>query len=176
MATPVVLPPLKQRLSPNQSSRHGTPITLAVLHDMEGSYAGSVSWLCNPEAEASAHICLKGDGSEATQLVPYAKKAWACEAFNAPSLNLEMEGFASKGYLSHELRVAARIIAFWCHTYGIPARLSDGSRPGIAVHQDLGAAGGGHHDPGFSRAKKLWFIGLVKAELKRGGFVKEWGV
>jgi N-acetyl-anhydromuramyl-L-alanine amidase AmpD len=170
----VTLPKLVQKSSPNFSAR-STTIDLVVLHDTEGGYAGAVSWLCNPKAQASAHVVLREDGLEATQLVPYAQKAWACEAYNSQSLNLEMAGFAAKGYPAFQLRVAARIVAFWCRLYKIPARYSQGNRSGVTFHQDLGVIGGGHHDPGFSLAKKLWFVALVKLELRRGGFLARWG-
>ena len=169
-----VLPELKTRLSQNYSQRL-QPIHLVVVHDTEGPYDGAVSWLCNPTAEASAHVVLREDGREATQLVPYAKKAWSCAAFNSASLNLEMAGHADRGYPEEQLLVAARIVAFWCHKFGLPARLSNGLNPGVTFHQLLGVAGGGHHDPGFTRLKMLWFVRRVKAELARGGFRAEWG-
>jgi N-acetyl-anhydromuramyl-L-alanine amidase AmpD len=174
MSKPVVLPPLKRRLSPNVSQRL-TPISLVVMHDTEGAYEGACSWLCNPQAQASAHVVLREDGNDATQLVRFAEKAWACEAFNSMSLNLELAGFAAKGYQDHQLRVAARIVANWCHQYTIPATLSNGLRPGITFHELLGVAGGGHHDPGFSQVQMIWFVALVKSELKRGGFLPHWG-
>lgn len=174
-----VLPALKQRTSPNRSSRHGQAITLVVVHDTEGGYAGSVSWLCNPRASASAHVVLREDGLEATQLVPESEKAWHCVDFNARSLGLEMCGYASKGFGDPELRTAARIVAYWLHKHGLPAKhVRPDSRgyiaPGFTYHSDLGARGGGHHDPGFSRARALWFDLLVKFEYRRGGFRKHW--
>lgn len=176
----VVLPALYTRWSPNKSARN-TSVRTVVLHDTEGSYIGAVDWLCNPKAKASAHVVLSEDGLRATQLVPYDEKSWSCVAFNGQSINVEMAGLASKGYGSQELRVAARIVAFFLHKYGLPGnhvKPDSGGRlgRGWCLHQDLGQAGGGHHDPGFSAAKAWWFGRLVKAELARGGFRRVWGL
>ena len=176
---PVVLPPLNYVQSPNQSSRT-TAIRTVVLHDTEGSYSGAVNWLCNPKAQASAHVVLREDGLEATQLVPYNHKAWACVAYNNQSLNIEMAGLASTGYGDSELRHAARIVAFFLHKYNLPAvHVKPDARgvlgKGWSLHQDLGTLGGGHHDPGFSPSKAWWFGQLVKAELARSGFRPVWG-
>ena len=64
-----------QHPSPN----HGGEITpeIIVMHHTAGwpDGKGSVSWLCNPDAKASAHLVINHDG-EATQLVPFNLRAW----------------------------------------------------------------------------------------------------
>lgn len=173
----VSLPPLALKVSPNRSKRNGK-VDLFVVHDTEGGYEGSVSWLCNPKAEASAHVILSEDGSEATQIVPWESKAWACAAFNGRSENLELAGFASKPYKESQLRVAARITAFRLTKRGLKPRHvnpSKGQYGGFCYHSDLGVPGGGHHDPGFSPAQRKFFEACVKAEFKRGGFRPYWG-
>lgn len=177
----VILPPIKFSESGNQSSREGSPVTLVVIHDTEGSYDGSISWLKNPAAQASAHLVLKEDGSEATQLVPWSRKAWHAVAFNRMSIGLEMAGIAKKGFGDAELRRAARIVAFFLRKYKLPPRhvrpdKSGQIGKGFTLHQDLGVAGGGHHDPGFTAAKSKWFDALVAFEYQRGGFRTHWGV
>lgn len=173
----VDLPKLKWKASPNFSNRDPKAhIDLIVLHDTEGGYDGSVSWFQNPKSEVSAHLVLREDGKEATQMVPYAKKAWHAAAFNSRAIGLEMAGFEARGFKVDEWRRAARVVAFLCKKYGIPPKWARGGKTaGIARHYDLGAAGGGHHDPTTSRAKWLWFVFLVKYEYKRGGFRKNWG-
>lgn len=53
-----------------------------------------------------------------------------------------------------ELTNMARVVAWWCQKYDIPAVwIGGGAQPpwgrdGICGHGDLGAWGGGHHDPG----------------------------
>lgn len=175
LTTTVKLPTLAQASSPNYSTR-STKINLVVIHDTEGPYAGSVSWLCNPKAQASAHVVLNETGTEATQLVPWSKKAWACMAFNSRSLNLEMAGKASVGYSAAEIDAAARIAAYWCHLYSIPVqRALDGSGAGITFHQELGTAGGGHHDPGWTDAQRNAFVSKVKAHSGHGFQPATWG-
>lgn len=172
----VSLPPLKTRWSPNYSSRNGAEVRLVVVHDTEGGYDGSVAWLCNPRARASAHVVLREDGLEATQLVPWNQKAWSCVDFNGVSDNLELAGFSSKWYSLSQLRRAARIVAFRLHKRNLPAVWArNGSGKGFCRHYDLGAAGGGHSDPTTSTVKWLAFVALVKLEAQRGHFRAEWG-
>jgi N-acetyl-anhydromuramyl-L-alanine amidase AmpD len=178
LPTPIVLPPLKWKPSPNFSERtRGLGIDLIVVHDTEGGYEGAVSWFANAHSQVSAHIVLKEDGSEATQMVAYSKKAWHCAAFNSSSIGLEMAGFAKKGYGEKEWAVAARIVAFLLHKHHLPAHWVRGPRygSGFCRHYDLGQAGGGHHDP--TTDDKVWegFVRRVQAEYTRGGFRKEWG-
>lgn len=169
------LPKLLQHPSPNRSNRT-SPIDLIVLHDTEGSYGAAVNWLSNPQAQASAHVVLREDGKEATQLVPWSKKAWSCVAFNSRSLNLEMAGKASVGYGAAEIDAAASIVAYWAKLYSIPIRDAiGGKQSGITFHQDLGAEGGGHHDPGWNASQKAAFISKVKAKSRVGFSPSRWG-
>src|SRR5512146_2067496 len=106
----IVLPPLVHRKTPNQSSRNGAHVTHIVWHATAGPYLPSISWLCNPAAQASAHLVLREDGSECTQLVRLELKAWhAYPTWNAISVGVEHaslgRGFAS----SEQLRRSARI-------------------------------------------------------------------
>lgn len=177
--TAVDLPPLKSVPSPNYSSRHGTAVHLVVCHRPVGSYAGSIATLCEDRGElsASAHVITKTGGVEATQLVGWGQKAWACEAFNAFSDNLELSDEMWVGDDPHGLAVAARIVAFRCHVRGVPALWTRAphTTPGVCRHYDLGIAGGGHTDP--TTDDHVWeaFMHLVAAELARGGFRKTWG-
>jgi len=171
----VVLPPLKRKVSPNVSSRRGARVSLIVVHSTEGAYEGAVSWLCNPQAQASAHLVLREDGGEATQLVPFAEKAWHVADYNGFAVGLECAGFSGK-LPDQQLRVAARIVAALLHRFDLPARYVGGDvgKAGFSFHQDLGLAGGGHHDPGLHGLRKWQFVALVKWEARRGGF-RPWG-
>jgi N-acetyl-anhydromuramyl-L-alanine amidase AmpD len=164
-ATPeLALPPLKRILSPNYSSRHGTPINLICVHDCEGSYAGSINWFCQPVSQVSAHYVLREDGGEATMMVDPANKAWHACAFNARSIGVEMAGFAAKGYAASEWDAAAAIVAFLLHRYAIPCRwVRGGQGAGFCSHYDLGKAGGGHHDPTTDSATWSAFCARVEA-------------
>jgi len=64
-------------LSPNRGSRGGAPIRLIVLHATAdgGNEAGAEAWMRKPEAQASAHLHIRRDGS-VTRLVEDADRAW----------------------------------------------------------------------------------------------------
>ena len=179
--TGVVLPKLTWQESPNWSERSpGIVPYLIVAHRPVGSYHGSADWLCNPKAQASAHVLTEGNGTgvdEATQLVPWDKKAWACASFNSASYNIEVDDDAWNGKDPDALRVAARIFAFICSKTGIPPIQSKNPLhdPGIVRHIDLGRAGGGHTDPTEDNALWRSFLKMVAAELDRGGFRATWG-
>ena len=174
-----VLPPIKFHGTPNFSART-EPVTLVVVHRPVGSYQGSISTLCNPAREASAHIILgrpkAGAPLEATQLVRWSKKAWACVAFNSRSDNLEIADDAWNGHDKEAWRVAARITAYRLHVRKLPPRWArNGQGRGFCRHYDLGIAGGGHTDPTTSTIAWLKFVFRVKWEYHRGGFRESWG-
>src|SRR5712664_283928 len=61
--------------SPNYSSRHGTPISMIVLHATVGSFASSIAWLCSPNSRVSSHYLIDRDGT-IYQLVDPREAAW----------------------------------------------------------------------------------------------------
>lgn len=148
------------RISPNRSARSG-PIRLIVLHSTESDnieaseadLAGVAGWFANPSAQVSAHVITDSDGHSA-RCVADADKAWHCAAFNSAALGIEQIGRASQdAWAPAELDETARWVAQWCREHGIPCARgavsgADVTKPGIVTHADLGAAGGGHTDPG----------------------------
>jgi N-acetyl-anhydromuramyl-L-alanine amidase AmpD len=176
MTDPVVLPELHWRESPNRSSRHGEHVRLLVWHETAGAYAGSVSWLCNPKADASAHLVIREDGQAATQLVPLAEKAWHAAAANPYSVGVEHANVTAKGYATeHQLHVSARIFGWLCLHYGIPPRWARGGvGHGICRHLDLGQAGGGHLSCGPGLHDWERFLAMVHHEIERGGYRSDW--
>jgi hypothetical protein len=180
--TAVVLPPLLQRRTANQSSRHGAHIDLLVWHETAGAYKGSIDWLCNPASDASAHLVVREDGGEVTQLVRLSDKAWHAETFNARSVGVEHANVTAKGYATDaQLRESARIfgwlIAQSPRLFGqqIPPRWArNGNGPGVCYHGELGAAGGGHTACGPDHSGWLRLLDLLRAELKRGGYKRTW--
>jgi hypothetical protein len=183
----VVLPDLKQRHSPNQSSRHGTKIDLLVWHESAGSYRGGVNWLCTPTVydfkgdvisgpDASCHLFVREDGLEATQLVHLHEKAWHASAYNPRAIGVEHANVTAKGYATdHQLRVSARIFGWLCLQYGVPPRwVRGGIGTGVCRHMDLGSAGGGHTQCGPDLTGWLRFLDLLHHELERGDYKETW--
>jgi N-acetyl-anhydromuramyl-L-alanine amidase AmpD len=165
-----------QRRTPNQSSRNGDAITHLVWHATAGAYAPSVEWLCSPAADASAHLVLNEDGSEATQLVHLDNKAWHAVAWNGFSVGVE-HASPGAGFDSHEqLLESARVFGWLCHELSIPPVFGLHKPRGIVRHRDLGIAGGGHSD---GPPDAQWFnvyLPAVQHELARGGFRKTWAL
>ena len=171
------LPKLVWRPSPNISHRGGTPVNLLVLHDMEGSYTGSVAYFQMPASQVSAHFCLRADGLECTQMVHLADKAWAVCNYNSRSVSLEMEGYAKYGYKPELLSAAAEIFAYLAAHLQIPIRHARaGVGPGICSHYDLGKAGGNHQDPSTDSGFMDKFIALVQAAYDKHDFPQVWDV
>jgi hypothetical protein len=172
----VALPPLRWRRSPNVSTRHGARIDLLVWHETAGPYAGSVAWLCNPRSQASAHLVIREDGGEATQLVHLTGKAWTQAAYNPRAVGVEHANVTAKGYATEQqLRVSARVFAWLAWHLDIPPRFARGGHGrGVCRHLDLGTAGGGHTQCGPSDATWHRFLEMLHDELERGGFRKVW--
>ena len=176
--TAVVLPPLVQAHSPNQSTRGGSKVDLLVWHETAGAYAGSVAWLRNPAAQASAHIVVNENGTEATQLVDLKMKAWHACAYNPRSVGVEHANTTAKGYATDEqLEVSARIFGWLCLHLGIRPRWARGGvGPGVCYHGELGALGCGHYNCGPDPAGWQRFLALLAHEVERGGYRPVWAL
>lgn len=139
--------------SPNVSQRI-SPISLIVIHDTEGGSLASVgSEFASTASQVSAHVCTDSKG-ESARYVRDEEKAWQCVAYNSAALGIEQIGFASqKSWPAAQVDETARWVARWSQKHGIPIRRAivlGGRvvRSGVITHEQLGAAGGGHHDPG----------------------------
>ncbi|PTL84626.1 N-acetylmuramoyl-L-alanine amidase [Vitiosangium sp. GDMCC 1.1324] len=78
------------RPSPNFNSRPTDStggVQIVVIHTCEGTYSSCWGWLINPDAGVSAHYVVSEDGSEISQLVAEANRAWHVGATYDPSLN-----------------------------------------------------------------------------------------
>ena len=82
------------RASPNSSARPaGTTgkVKMVIIHSCEGAYSGCWGWLVNKASGVSAHYVIKEDGSEISQLVKEASKAWHVGANYDCGLNSSKE-------------------------------------------------------------------------------------
>jgi len=75
------------RASPNYNSRSGYSPQMIVIHTCEGGYSGCWSWLANSSAQASAHYVVNESGTEISQLVREADRAWHVAASYDCGLN-----------------------------------------------------------------------------------------
>lgn len=151
--------------SPNYSSRGGNRVRLIVPHDCEGNYRGSIDWFAHAQSRVSAHLVLKEDGTEATQMVAWGNKAWHACNFNPFSEGIEAAGYAAKGFDAPELDALAALVDWRLRANGLPCQeaTAENDWTGFTEHAKLGAAGGGHHD--FTEDPAVWaaFVRRVQA-------------
>lgn len=151
---------VKERLSPNRSSRRGAKVQGIVIHTTEGSYSSAIGWFMNRASETSAHYVVSDQArpgelwTEVTRMVPESEKAWTARSANPVTINYELAGYARRtraewlGPYRVQLETVAALVADdikerpW-----IPVRRG---WPGILGHGDLDAAGfpNDHTDPG----------------------------
>lgn len=77
----------------NYSTSRGASISAVTIHDVEGTYAGCISWFQNCSANVSAHYVLRSSDGQVTQMVLEAYKAWHVGTENPYTIGLEHEGY-----------------------------------------------------------------------------------
>lgn len=123
---------IKWNPSPNFTlGRNGKKIIAIVDHITAGTFPGCLSWLCNPNAKASAHYLINQKG-EVYQLVREADTAWHAGGVNKPSwklydgtnpnkytIGIEHEGF--DGTLTEaQYQATLQLHKELCEKYNIP--------------------------------------------------------
>lgn len=106
----------------NYSSRNGTAITAVAIHDIEGTYAGCISWFKNCSANASAHYVMRSSDGQVTQMILETDKAWHIGSENPYTLGIEHEGYASTGYnwyTTAMLMSSADLVRDMCSSHSI---------------------------------------------------------
>ncbi|MBI5494183.1 MAG: N-acetylmuramoyl-L-alanine amidase, partial [Deltaproteobacteria bacterium] len=129
--------------SPNYSSRNGADVDTIVIHDTEGSYSGSISWLANTASQASAHYCIRSSDGQITQMVKLANKAWHAgnSGFNARSVGIEHEGYVSdpsRWFTDVMYRKSADLVKWLANRYAVPL-----DRTHIIGHYQVPSSGNG---------------------------------
>jgi len=71
-------------------------ISAITIHDVEGSYAGCISWFNNCSANVSAHYVLRSVDGQITQMVAEIDKAWHVGTENPYTIGYEHEGYAGQ--------------------------------------------------------------------------------
>lgn len=131
------------------------PIDMIVIHDIEGTALGAVSWFQNSKARVSAHYVVDASEGRIWQMVKERDIGWHAgnRDINARSVGIEHEGFAYRpGFYSAALyEASARLVRSISLRHNIPR-----DRTHIIGHHEVphptrpGSFGGsnGHTDPG----------------------------
>jgi len=126
--------------SSNQSYRSSGAgsIQRVVIHTVEGSYGGAISWFRNPSANVSAHYVVRKSDGEVTQMVRDARKGWHVCGSNNDTIGIEHEGAAGNAatWTPQILDASARLTAWLVTQYNIPI-----DRSHIVGHGEIQGAG-----------------------------------
>ncbi len=106
--------------SPNYNSR-SSAITAVTIHDIEGSYAGAISWFQNTSSQVSAHYVVQSSTGAITQMVLEANRAWHVGSENDYTVGIEHEGYANQTgwYGPTMLNASATLVADICAGHSI---------------------------------------------------------
>lgn len=147
--------------SPNYQSRGGATVRLLVVHTTENDAdvtpaINVANYFAQSASQVSAHVVI--DDRNTIQCVDYSQAAWTVAGYNNVSESAEMVGYAAYGpsdWSRHAGTIAR--CAQWLRersaARGIPLTFLSAAdvaagRSGWTSHLNLGAVGGGHHDPG----------------------------
>lgn len=115
-----------------------------VLHVMEGTLPGSISWGKNPASGVSFHFGTSKTGV-CQQLVDTSITAWTQGAGNGSWVSVENEDYSGNPLSSPQFEAVAQLYARGVREYRWPYRLADSpSDTGLGYHGMGGAAWGGH--------------------------------
>lgn len=120
-----------------------------IVHTIEGSAAGALSWFRNCSAQVSSHYVVSEAGG-VWQCVDEWYKAWHVGCLNSRSLGIEHEGYAASSSHPASLYHASGLLSRdMCNRWGI-AKAHHTCPPGILGHVDANncVCGGSHWDPG----------------------------
>ena len=120
-----------------------------VVHTIEGSASGCLSWFRNCSAEVSAHYVVSEAGG-VYQCVDENYRAWHAGCANDYCVGIEHEGYAGSGSHPQSLYDASALLTRdICNRWGI-GKEHNGCPPGVEGHVDINncVCGPGHWDPG----------------------------
>lgn len=96
----------------NYSTRGGVAVSAIVIHDIEGTYAGCISWFQNCSAGVSAHYVLRSSDGQITQMVLESNKAWHIGSENPYTIGFEHEGYvAQTGWYTNAMYTTSAALA-----------------------------------------------------------------
>ncbi len=118
-----------------------------IIHDTEGSYAGTLGWFKDPSANVSAHYVVRSSDGHVAQMVDEKNVAWHVKCFNSNAVGIEHEGYASKPdtwYTEAMYAESAKLTAYLADKYSIKkehsqsAIMGHGEAPDCSDHTDPG--------------------------------------
>ncbi|GAA2616296.1 hypothetical protein GCM10009863_32530 [Streptomyces axinellae] len=114
-----------------------------IIHVTQGSYAGSISWFQNPDAQVSSHYVVRSKDGEVTQTVRDGDTAYHARSANASSVGIEHEGYVDdpSWFTDAMYRSSAELTRHLADEHGIPL-----DRDHLIGHSE--APGNDHTDPG----------------------------
>ena len=117
-------------------------ITTIVIHTVQGSYKGCISWFQNPASKVSAHYVL-GKNGEVTQMVKEKDIGWHVGSANGYTIGLEHEGYVTDAnwVTPKMLDASAKLTCYLVKKYGLTA-----TKTHIKGHVELPKQS--HTDPG----------------------------
>ncbi|MCP4804664.1 MAG: hypothetical protein GY913_34045 [Proteobacteria bacterium] len=76
-------------------SRSNSDISYIIIHTVQGSYSGCISWFQNSSASVSAHYVVRSSDGQVTQMVYEEDVAWHAGnwSYNEASVGIEHEGY-----------------------------------------------------------------------------------
>jgi N-acetyl-anhydromuramyl-L-alanine amidase AmpD len=158
-----------------QAQRPVSAIHFIVIHVTEGPFDGTVAWLRDPRAHASANFVVDRNG-HVQELVPLHDIAWHAGnwAVNEHSIGIEDVGYTDDpaGFPPAEYRAAARLAAVVARRALIPI-----DRQHIIGHYQVpdpndplqGGGIDGHTDPG-----PYWRWGYFMSLVQRFAYPQKW--
>ncbi|MFT3698494.1 MAG: peptidoglycan recognition family protein [Kofleriaceae bacterium] len=142
----------------NYENASRTAVDHIVIHDTEGSFAGTVSWFQDPAAQVSAHYVVRSSDGHVTQMVAEQDIAYHDKCFNTTTIGIEHEGYQAQSaqwYTEAMYEASAKLTASIAERYGIAKEhgpiVGHGEAPDCSDHTDPG--------PGWDWAH---YIDLVK--------------
>lgn len=138
-----------------------------VIHTIEGSDEGAISWFANPQAGGvGAHIVIGHTPPRAVQLADLDMMCWHAKGANSDTIGIEHEGRASDSRFTWikrrtQRKLSANRTAWICWHYklGEPRHHHN-----VWGHVDFPA--GGHHDPGPGWPWTLYMLAARRAYRK----------
>ncbi len=127
-------------------SRTASDISYVVVHTVQGSYSGCISWFQNCSASVSAHYVVRSSDGQITQMVWEEDVAWHAGnwSYNEASVGIEHEGYVdapSTWYTDAMYSASAALVADIASRQGVSV-----DRSHIIAHSEV--PGATHTDPG----------------------------